>query len=331
MVKIAPKDTEQFITNIPKNIRAILLYGPDKGLVKIRTDTIIRSRNLADSFKYEEIKSTPSILLDNIRSIKLFGEDNNKEKIAVVECNGTTIVEPILSVIKKGEYQGLLIFYANELGTDSSLRKTFETGAHTAAIACYVDDKIGASRIIQQILKERKITCEFGVIQQLVESITLGNRLLIINEIEKILLFLNKQHIKKADIQEHLINLPEISFDKLCYQTSLRLTNNIENLLIKLQDEGHNLVSIIRTVIRHFSRLYQVKNLIAQGKSEQQALSSLSPPVFFKQTAEFNQCLKLWTPVQLLHMLKQLNELELISKQKATLAKLLLKRILLGL
>jgi len=328
MGKIATKDIEQFIVNIPKNITAILLYGPDSGLVKLRAETITSSRNLASRFRYEEVKSNPATLLDSLRSIKLFGEDNTKEKIAIVECSGATLVEPLLSIIKKEEYKGLLLFCANELGADSSLRKTFEAGAHTAAVACYVDDALSVARIIQQIFKSRKITCEAGVIQQLANSITLGDRLLIMNEIEKILLFLNKQHIALADLKGHLIWQTEVSFDNLCYQASLRQVNNIEGLLAKLQSEGHNLVSIIRMLIRHFSRLYQVRNLIDQGKPEQQAMSSLSPPVFFKQVEEFSKCLKLWTSPQLLQMLEQLNDLEFAAKQTSMPAGLMLRRAL---
>jgi DNA polymerase-3 subunit delta len=328
-VKIAPKDIEQFIINIPKDIKAILLYGPDAGLIGIRAGIIEKSRNLVDKFKYEQIKNNPSQLLDKLHAIKLFGENLAKEKIALIECNGTSLVEPLLSIVKSGSYKGMLLFCASELGTDSSLRKTFESNQNLAAIPCYLDDQIGISRVIQQILKDRSITCGSGVMQILSTCVPFGDRALVINEIEKILLFLGgKKHILEVDLKDYLQTQGEVSFDKLCYQLSLREVDNTESLLIKLQNEGHNLVSIIRMIIYHFNRLYQVKYLIEQGKDPQQALSSLSPPLFFKQVNDFTRSLKLWKLDQLMQMLMQLSQLELSAKQTSMPANLMLKQMI---
>lgn len=326
MVKIAAKDCDQFIAKIPQDIKAILLYGPDHGLSKIRADIIAKSYNLSDKFKYEQANS--NVLLDNLRAIKLFGE--NTQKFSIIECSGATLGEPLLTIIKAGEYPGLLVFIAGELGTDSSLRKNFEKLSHTASVASYVDDKIGVAKIISQIFKEHKVTCETGLVQLLSASMTLGDRALIINEIEKILLFLSgKQHILISDLEQYLQSQGEVGFDVLCYQASLKQKDKIEQQLTALQLEGHNLVSIIRMLIRHFTRLYQVKSLIEQGNNQQQAIDSLSPPVFFKQSNDFTASLKLWDGTKLLNALENLNQLELNAKQTAIPADLMLRKFLL--
>ena len=81
--------------------------------------------------------------------------------------------------------------------------------------------------------------------------------------------------------------------------------------------------------MRHFNRLYQVKHLIGQGKTEQQALDSLTPPLFFKQVNNFSHSLKLWTEVQLVDFLKRLNQVELAAKQTSIPADLMFKALLL--
>jgi DNA polymerase-3 subunit delta len=324
-VKIAVKDVEQFLKNIPKNIRSILFYGPDSGLVKARVDNLEKAYNLASKFKYEQIKSNPSLFLDSLRSISLFGEDSSKEKIAIIECSGATIVEPVLSVIKEGNYKGLVVFYAGELGPDSSLRRCFENNPNIAAIACYVEDQVGVARIIQQQLKAEQMTCENGFVQFLSNYIAIGNHALVMNEIEKIFLFLSdKKHVVIDDLKGFLQAQGEVTFDKLCYQASLR--QECDQLLDKLQSEGHNLVSISRMLMRHFNRLYQVKLLIEQGKTEQAALDSLQPSVFFKQVNDFSKSLKLWTKKQLIEFLAQLNEIELLAKQNPSLANLMIRK-----
>jgi DNA polymerase III subunit delta len=331
-LKIAAKDIEKFILNVPSNIRAILLYGPDAGLVSIRATTLKKSRSIAAIFDYEQIKNNPGSLLDNFNSLNLFSKDKLKEKIILIECNGKHITESCINLLKSPNYQGLLVFHAKELGTDSNLRKTFEANNNIAAVPCYQDDQASINKIIQQALQQQKISCDHKVIALLTNCISTGNRALILNEIDKIILFLsNKKHISVEDIQDYLELQNEVNFDKLCYQISLKQTKNIDITLVKLQNEGHNIVSIIRMITRHFYRLYQVKQLIKQNKTEQQALSTLYPPVFFKQVNDFSRSLKLWDITELKAFLKELNHAELAAKENSISSELILKNIILNL
>ena len=137
----------------------------------------------------------------------------------------------------------------------------------------------------------------------------------------------NKKHILLTDLENYLEIQEDVNFDKLCYTISLRLSNEVDPLIDKLQNEGQNLVSIIRILTRHFNRLYQVKLLIKNGKTEQQAMNSLYPPVFFKQVNNFNKSVKLWSEIQLIDMLKKLTDTELSAKQTIMPSNLMLKRL----
>ncbi len=327
-MKINVKDVEQFIVNVPKNIRAILFYGPDVGLIKTRVGVIEQAYNVANRFKYDQVKSHPSIIFDNLRSISLFGEDIAKEKLVTVEFNSGSILESLAKLITEGSYKGLLLFYAGDLGPDSSLRKYFEKGINTASIPCYVEDRASVVRIIEKQFKLKQITHENNLPLLLVNYIPLGNHELILRELEKIFLFLEgRKHVLLEHLEDYLELQGEVTFDRLCYQVSLKQPKDVELLLFKLQNEGHNIVSITRMIMRHFNRLYQVKLLINQGKSEKMALDSLVPSVFFKQENDFCQSLKLWSEQQLMNFLKQLNELELMAKQNAVLSSLMIKKL----
>lgn len=329
-MKIPPKDIEKFIQNIPKAIKAILLYGPNNGLVKNRLSFLEETRTISNKFSYDQIKNNPTILLDTLNSTSLFGEESSKEKMVSVECNGAGFVQSCSNFLKSTKYQGLLVFYAGDLGTDSALRKFFESDSSVAAVACYRDDAVSISSLIQRIFRSKQMNIDHSVIKLLVSSIAIGDRMLVVNEIEKICLFLgDKKNILEEDLQEYLDSQGEITLDRLCYKISLKEVKEIECLLVKLQNSGYSLVSIIRMIIRHFYRLYQVKHLITQGKIEQQAMASLYPPVFFKQVNDFTRSLKLWDNNQLLDLLKSLTELELIAKKNLSTADLMLRSIIL--
>lgn len=328
-MKIVAKDIESFIKKIPHNIRAVLLYGPDSGLINIRKKIIEKSFNFSGNFRYEEIKNNAAIILDGLNSIKLFDEDLSRDKLIIIESSSPSITESITKVITEGNYKGLLLFCAGDLGADSGLRKYFEKCVNAASVPCYIDDQVGIIRIIEQQFKLKNIIYKPELLQFLVHYISFGNRELILNEIEKISLFMgNKKSIAIEDLENYLDMQGEVTFDKLCYQISLKQNKNIESLLTKLQNEGHNLISITRMVIRHFNRLYQVKSLINQGKSEKIALDSLMPNVFFKYLNDFSKSLSLWDENQLMYFLKKLNEVELFSKKDPAIASLIFRKLI---
>lgn len=327
-MKIAPKDIEQFINNIPKNFKAILLYGPDPGLVKVRSDIIKASyhKNI-EKLQYEQIKHNPSLILDSLRSINLFGENASDPKLLLIESNTSTISENIVELIREINYSGLLLFCAGDLGPDSSLRKNFEKEQNFAAIPCYIDDKLSVINIIEKQFKQKSLSYDRDLPAFLVNYIAIGNHQLILNELEKIFLFLEgKKHIKISDLEIYLELQGEINFERLCYQISLKKSANTELLLNKLQNEGHNLVSLIRIIIKHFDRLYQAKHMMKQGLTEKSALDRLTPPIFFKQVSDFCQSLKLWKEEDIISFLKKLNAIELLSKQNIILADLSLRK-----
>ena len=125
-MKIPPKDIESFITNVPKNIKAILLYGQDSGLVQIRSKIISQSRKLSGNFKYEQVKHHPYLLADSLHSPGLFEEKSDLETLLLIDCDTASLTDPVLKILKISDYKGLIVFCAKELATDSSLRKFFE-------------------------------------------------------------------------------------------------------------------------------------------------------------------------------------------------------------
>jgi DNA polymerase III subunit delta len=329
-MKIPNKDIENFIKKIPADLKAILLYGPNQGLIKARIEVIKESFSFTENFQYDKIKNSPGLVLDSINSQSLFSS-NNKIRMATIECGGSSLNENFISLIKNSKYKGLLLFYAGELGTDSSLRKNFEKLANTAAIPCYLDDYAMIIKLIEYKLKQHSLVCDHKLITIIAKSIDYGDRALIINEIEKILLFIGdqKKQITQQDLHLYIKQQEETSFDNLCYSLSLKKLKNIEIIINNLQHEGNNIVAITRVILRHFYRIYQVKNSIKQGKTIQQSIDSLYPSVFFKYIDHFAQSVKLWSEADLIAILKKLNNIELMAKTNPTSANLMLRNLIL--
>lgn len=323
-MKIQTKEIDKFINNIPEDIKSILIYGVDEGQVKEKVQQVCKSRTVAAIYKYEDVKSSPGMVVDSLTSLSLFGENHEKEKIVIIEFNGASITDPLLSLIKKASFRGKILLVAGELGTDSTLRKNCEANQSSAVIACYADDIVSIMSIINKALLENNITMDNEAKKLFANSVSLGNRNIIHNEIDKLLLYLGKEKkIELRHINQYFNSLGAISFESLCYDLSLLKLDNIEKKIYSLQLDGNNLVTIIRAVNNHFNRLYQVKKILEVNNNLSQAITSLSPPVFFKYVTDFSASINLWGAKQLLRVISLLGELELSVKKNPNDANLI--------
>ena len=74
--------------------------------------------------------------------------------------------------------------------------------------------------------------------------------------------------------------------------------------------EGMHPVGMLRAVARHFLRLHLAAGHLAQGKSVDQALAALKPPVIFKAADRFRRQLSRWPADRLGKALEVLTEAE---------------------
>ena len=77
-MKVQPRDIENFVKNPPKNICAVLIYGPDEGLARERLNKFTTNvvPDLQDPFNIVDINSStlnenPALLSDEVLSISI--------------------------------------------------------------------------------------------------------------------------------------------------------------------------------------------------------------------------------------------------------------------
>jgi DNA polymerase-3 subunit delta len=73
-------------------------------------------------------------------------------------------------------------------------------------------------------------------------------------------------------------------------------------------------VSVVRALMRHFQRLHLAQSRIAAGASDEEALRSLRPPLFFKLQDRFKRQLRLWPAPRAAQALALLTQAELNTK-----------------
>ncbi len=330
-MKLPPARNESFAKKPDAGVKAVLVYGPDSGMVaqKSRQMLLATVDNPADPFcvvhmSFDDIKNEPARLADEINAMSLMG---GRRFIRIMDAQAS-MPEEIGAAILSSKSDTMVVFEASELAPTSSLRKFFEQEPSIVALACYKDD-IGAVRqVVQGSLRENGYAPDNDAVNYLTNSFA-GDRLVILSEVEKLITYMGaEKRITIDDVKACVGDNVESSLDELCFAVAARDLVQIEKTLQRIFVEGMGAIAPIRAILRYFFRLQQARSFMASGADEQQAVSMLRPPVFFKQVNGFKAHLRIWNVGAIDNMIIALNKLEAECKQTGSPAELLLTKFL---
>lgn len=334
-MKLTYKTTDTFLKSPDPNVKAVLVYGPDEGLVRERIDILSKTvvDDIYDPFNVvelngDQIKSNPAILSDEVFSISMMGGRRLIKVRDIAESIATQLKE-ILEESDKIEH--LILIQGGDLSPKSSVRKFFEKSKVAAALPCYVEDERDVAKFLSRYFIDhgKKINADALTTAS---AILTGDRALVRMEAEKILIYKGEDTspITIEDITACLGETNAETLDVLTQHMASGRTKELEDTLKFLFSEGTNAVMILRVAQNYFRRLY-----ITQGRmrevSFEQAISKLYPPVFFKVKAGFQQHLRIWSTPRIQHALTHLNDAEKDIKSGKLEAELICNRAMMSL
>lgn len=334
-MKFTGKKLSDFLAQPKFNIGAVLLYGPDQGLVRERAKLLAKKcvSNTDDPFAVTELsasqlKSDPGLLADAAFSMSLAGGDC----VVLVRDAPDAVTESLTYVFGQPSVAWPIIVQAGELPPRSSLRKYFESSKHLAAIACYPEEGRALEGFIKSYLSGENLTIEPAALLYLCASLA-GDRQLIRRELEKLVLYVvsketGMDQVTETDTLLCIGDSSETSLDNLIFSVGDGNQSAIDQTLNKAFSEGINPVVAIRAVQRHFQRLHLVNGSLKSGGSIDQAMGKLRPPVFFKRKEDFQRQARNWTSENLGRALMLASENEIDSKTTGLPAEILCSRTL---
>lgn len=330
-MKIAAHTAEKFSKNPPDHIRVCLFYGPDSGLVEARFKqaSLAIVPDLKDPFcvtelSAERLKDDPASLFDEAGAQSLTG---GRRIVRIKEVTDTHH-KPIESFCLSPVGEALILLSAGDLGPRARLRRLIEQQDNAAAIPCYLDDATHIAQLIAENLTAKGITLSKAAEEYLLNNLG-ANRGVSLMELEKLALYAAKTgHLAYAEcvtlIGDSGAMMIGPVLDAVCLGDAMALERHLPRALAA----GNQPIAILRSLSSHLLRLHLVLGLIHQGQSEQIALKSLKPPVFFKQAAAFRQQIRLWRPALLADMLGVVLQTEQACKQTGSDAVMLVSRCL---
>lgn len=308
-----------FLNSPSPDIRVILLYGPDSGLVSERGTTLAKKSvpDIQDPFSVSRLaqqglQDDPARLVDEMAAQSLMGG----RRLVWIQ-HVTDALTPSLSTLLKGipSNDSILILEAGDLEKKSKLRQACEASDIAMAIPCYREDGPARSRTITDILKSEGFTISPPVANHLAHLLP-PDRLAMRSELDKLALYARGQSsISEDDITAVLADAGSAEMDDLTLAIGLGDGVQAARLIDRLYAEQTSSVALLRAAQRHFLRLLSLRHHVDKGLSPTDAVKRLQPPVFWKHEAAFVKSIGRWSTTKLDKALVTLYEAEAAVKR----------------
>lgn len=319
-MKISAGRVAGFVANPDPGISAILVYGPNAGLVHEHCDSMARQvlDDPNDPFRATEltgaaITETPTRLTDELLALS-FGGDRRLVTIRDATDSLTKHLESALDAGAAAEMNAVALIEAGALTGRSSLRKLCEKRDDCAALPCYADDEEARARLARSLLSEAGIGIDPDALRTLTGFLgddRLSNR----REIEKLVLFVGPdQTASEADVLAAVGDIGATTMDDTVFAAGGGDIGQLDRAIERFWAEGGEPIGLIRATQRHFQRLHRIAGQIEAGVRYEDAARKLRPPVFWKQSGPFQYQARNWSRGQLELALARLGEAELVLK-----------------
>lgn len=328
-MKLAGKQADAFVADPDPAVRAVLLYGPDSGLVRERSAALLKKivRDPGDPFSVSEInaaqlKDDPARLADEAAALTFGGG----RRFVRVRDAGDKIGPQLKDFLSGSPGEAFVVVEADDLPARSVLRKLFEADKQAVALACYHDD----ARSLEAVVRGFFTDAGCSITREAVAFLSVhlgGDRELTRRELEKVLLFKGGTgEIGLPDVEACVGDSGLLSLEDVALATAGGNLQGLQRALDRSLKEGNQPVSVLRAVARHLQRVHAVA---AAGGPVEEGMRRLRPPVFWKSAAAFKAQAEAWRPAPLARAMGRLMETEAACKRTGAPAELLVSRALL--
>ena len=302
-----------------QNYKFYLFYGDNEGLKEETIKNLFEKNYVNKIYRYEEreIIENKNNFFNSLFTKSFF--DN--EKLIIINRVTDKIKEIIEEITENNLEDVQFILNSKNLEKKSVLRKYFEKEKFTICSPFYEDNNQTLNSIISNFFRVKKIPVSQQLINILIER-SRGDRKNLNNELTKIESYsLSKKNIGLQEIIR-LTNLADnygaSELVDCCLAKNTRKTVTILNEN-NYSDEDN--IMIIRTLLSNLKRLAKIHALINEKNNIESAISSLKPPIFWKDKPLVLQQMSIWGRSELENLIYRTNEVELLIKKNSGVAK----------
>ena len=293
--------------------KIILFYGKNEGLKSQEINNILKKKK-SNIFNYEEkdIIDNKENFFNELLSNSFF----EKEKIILINRATDKLTDIVIYVLEKNINDVIIIINSNSLEKKSKLRTLFEKQNRLLTIPIYPDTNETLNQLAQSFFRSNKIKISQENINIIINKCE-GERLFLINELEKIKLFVktNQGKIDNNDLLK-LVNLGQ-NHDVSELVDNCLIKNSKKTLEILNQNKfsTEDCILLIKTFLNKAKRLKQLSNFYQQNKNLELTINNAKPPIFWKDKEIVKKQINLWSDQSIPKLIKKLFDIELQIKK----------------
>jgi DNA polymerase-3 subunit delta len=316
-VKLASSRVAGFLRRPDPEVRAVLLYGPDAGLVRERAAALARTvcPDLQDPFRVADLTgpalaADPARLADEAAQIGLMGG----RRVVRLREAGDALAPLFGRFLADAPGDTLVVVEAGDLPGRSSLRRVFDEAPAAAAIGCYPDNARDLADLVRETCAAQRIAISRDAVDFLVAHLG-GDRLLTRAELDKLTLYAGEGgRIDLDDARAVIADSAALSLDDALLAAAEGDAAALDRALARVFQEGESPVTVIRALLRHLQRLHLLTLRVAGGDSIDAAIRGARPPIFFKEQDSWRRQLQRWSDKRLRAALDRVAEAEFRMK-----------------
>jgi DNA polymerase-3 subunit delta len=334
MVAVKAHQAEAFLKAPGPSVPAVLFYGTDAGLVseraaKLAAVVAARDNPPGEIIRMEDadLDGDPDRLAVELQTIPMFGGSK-----VVRATAGRRITAAALEPFIAGDrLAATLIVEGGNLRPTDTLRTLFEKAPKAAAVACYPDEAHDLETLVRDTLKGHGLAISPEARDLLLTRIG-ADRALSRGEIDKLALYAaGKSEIDVSDVEAIVGDASQLAIDRVLDGAVGGDAKRAVAEYARALAAGESAQTIILAAQRHIEKLHKIRSDIDQGRSFEDAVRQLRPPIHFKQKDAIGLQCRLWTTARLSEALARASAAAKAARLSAPLEEAIAEELLIGL
>lgn len=331
MVAVKAHQAEAFLKPPGPQVQAILFYGTDAGLVSERAARLAKlmaERDAGEIIRLDDVdlEAAPDRLAVEVQTLPMFGGSKVVRAIAGRRINAATLKSLVGEALA-----ATLIVEAGNLRPTDTLRALFEKSPQAAAVACFPDEAHDLETVIRETLKAHGLTIAPDARELLLARVG-ADRALSRGEVEKLALYAAGQsQIEAADVEAIVGDASEMAIDRVLTATASGNAARAVAELARAVAAGESPQGIIAATQRYFQRLHRIRTEIDTGRSFEDAIRQIRPPIHFKQKGALGQQCRTWSTPALTQALGDIARAAKSARLSAAMEEVITERLLMRL
>ncbi|MBS8261729.1 DNA polymerase III subunit delta [Roseibium polysiphoniae] len=335
MTALKAGEIDRFLAKPPAAGGAVLIYGPDTGLVSERASALVTKASEGDDDPFNlakidasEIVSDPNRLIDEALTVPLFG---GRRIIWIKDAGGKNLSPAVTPLLKLDDNPSLVVVEAGDLKKGTGLRKLFESDRRAVAVPCYADTGRDIDTLIDQETRDAELSISREA-RAALHSLLGADRMASRGELKKLCLYaLGKGRIESDDVEAIIGDASAFEMSELIDSAAMGNLETLDHGLERLDAQGSNASVIAGQALKHFQWLHRMRADVDRGIQPQAIVDGQRPPVFFKRKTAIARQIQIWSSEDLSKATERLHEAMKVSRLNAGLGAPVLSEALLTL